>query len=42
VNAGQPDLRKLNGKTFSETDDKELEVLNTEWKKGQIKGRPCD
>ena len=33
VNAGQPDLNKLNGKTFSDEDLKEFEELNRAWGK---------
>src|SRR6188768_3283902 len=39
VNAGQPDLKALTNKTFSEDDQKEFEELNNAWKKGTIKGR---
>ncbi len=39
VNAGQPDLKKLSNKEFSETDLKEFEKLNNSWKNTSIKGR---
>jgi hypothetical protein len=42
VNAGQPALEHLSNTGFSETDLKEFEQLNTEWKKGNIKDRSCD
>ncbi|MEO5683505.1 MAG: zinc dependent phospholipase C family protein [Chitinophagaceae bacterium] len=34
VNAGQPDLRTLTGKSFSEADIKAFENLDLQWKKG--------
>lgn len=39
VDAGQPDLKTLTNKTFSEEDQKELDAINREWKRGVIKGR---
>jgi len=39
VNAGQPDLKNLNNKTFSEEDLKEFEGLNAAWKNSFSKGR---
>ncbi len=42
VNAGQPDLRGLSGKSFSEADIKEFEILNDAWSKGKVKGREHD
>jgi hypothetical protein len=39
VNAGQPDLTKLDNKEFSADDLKEFENLNNSWKSGSIKGR---
>ncbi len=39
VNAGQPDLRGLAGRTFSEADLKEFDALNDAWTKGKVKGR---
>ena len=39
VNAGQPDLKKLNNVAFTEADIKEFEALNSDWKNGQAKGR---
>jgi len=35
VNAGQPDLKDLAGKTFTEADIKEFEELDLQWKKAQ-------
>jgi len=32
VNAGQPDLKGLSKKSFTETDNKEFEILNENWK----------
>ncbi|HMC84426.1 MAG TPA: hypothetical protein VKI61_02835, partial [Chitinophagaceae bacterium] len=42
VNAGQPDLKNLSGKTFSEEDRKEFENLDLQWKTGTIKGNACE
>lgn len=42
VNAGQPDLKQLSNKNFSEADLKEFEILNRQWKKGQASDRNCD
>ena len=39
VNAGQPDLKALNRKTFNEDELKEFETLNMQWRNGKIKGR---
>lgn len=39
VNAGQPDLSKLTNTALSETDQKELEALNQQWRVGVIKGK---
>ncbi|HYE54786.1 MAG TPA: zinc dependent phospholipase C family protein [Chitinophagaceae bacterium] len=39
VNAGQPDLKTLRNTPFSETEAKEIELLNMEWRKGAIRGR---
>jgi len=33
INAGQPDLKNLSGREFSEEEMKEFENLNTQWKK---------
>jgi len=41
VDAGQPDLKNLAHKNFTETELKELEVLDMEWKKGNMKGFKC-
>ena len=42
VNAGQPDLKQLLNKNFSDEDRRELEELNAAWLKGQAKGKYCD
>jgi len=42
VNAGQPDLTPLAKQKFSETDMKEFEKLNEEWKNNKGKGREHD
>lgn len=42
VNAGQPDLKHLVNKSFSEAELKEFEALNEQWKKGQTPVRNCD
>lgn len=43
VNAGQPDLKKLNNTSFTETDLKEFENLNSSWKNSSVpKGRAHD
>lgn len=42
VDAGQPDLRQLSNKTFTEADLKEFEALNQAWKSGSMKGRHED
>lgn len=39
VNAGQPDLKTLSNKSFSEEDLKEFETLNMQWRNGKIRGR---
>ena len=39
VNAGQPELTRLNNKEFSADDLKEFENLNNAWKTGSLKGR---
>lgn len=39
VNAGQPDLKQLTNKSFSEDDLKEFETLNNSWRNSSIKGR---
>ena len=41
VDAGQPDLKIMSDKTFTETDLKEFDELNLQWKNGQIKGYDC-
>jgi hypothetical protein len=42
VNAGQPDLKYMNGQQFSAEDLKEFETLDKQWKDGKVKGRDCD
>lgn len=42
VNAGQPDLKQLSGKNFTQADLKEFEILNLQWKKGRPPARNCD
>lgn len=39
INAGQPDLNKLNNKEFTAEELKEFEELNNNWRKGKITGR---
>ena len=39
VNAGQPDLKNLSNKNFSEEELKEFDELNQQWKNSSIKGR---
>jgi hypothetical protein len=39
VNAGQPDLALLSGKSFSEEDLKGFEELNEKWRSDKIIGR---
>lgn len=42
VNAGQPDLKQLVNKSFSDDDRRDFEELNAAWLKGTIKGKDCD
>jgi hypothetical protein len=42
VDAGQPDLKKINNKTISAEDLKEYEKLEQDWNSGKVKGRICD
>jgi hypothetical protein len=42
VNAGQPDLKQLSNKAFTEADRKEFDLLNQQWKTGTPKGKQCD
>ncbi len=42
VNAGQPNLSKLQNQNISEADIKEMEELDLLWKQGKAKGRVCD
>lgn len=39
VNAGQPDLKKLNNREFTIEELKEFDALNNSWKNASIKGR---
>ncbi len=39
VNAGQPDLKNLSNKNFSEEDLKEFDELNQQWRNSSLKGR---
>lgn len=39
VNAGQPDLKTLNNKNFTDEDLKEFEILNMQWRNGKVQGR---
>ena len=39
VNAGQPDLKNLLHKDLNESEQKEFEDLNKQWRNGNIKGR---
>jgi hypothetical protein len=39
VNAGQPDLKTLANKDFTDEDLKEFEWMNVHWRLGGIKGR---
>jgi len=39
VDAGQPDLTMLSGKTFTEADLKNFDELNQAWRGGEMKGR---
>lgn len=42
VNAGQPDLKQLVNKSFSDDDHREFEELNVAWLKREVKGKDCD
>lgn len=42
VDAGQPDLKSLNNKSFTPEDLKEFEALSTGWKTGKALGKICD
>jgi hypothetical protein len=42
VNAGQPDLKQLVNKDFSDEDRREFDELNKAWLKGQAQGKDCD
>lgn len=39
INAGQPDLKNLNNREFTNEELKEFEALNNSWKNATIKGR---
>jgi len=39
VNAGQPDLKSLSGKSFTDADLAAFEDLDLQWKKGTIKDK---
>lgn len=39
INAGQPDLKRLNNREFTNEELKEFEALNNSWKNATIKGR---
>lgn len=41
VNAGQPDLRTLSNLPFTPGDEQEWEIMNQQWKDGNVKGRSC-
>lgn len=42
VNAGQPDLKNLSNKTFSELELSEFEKLNSYWKSARITDKSCE
>ncbi|MBO9199261.1 MULTISPECIES: zinc dependent phospholipase C family protein [Niastella] len=42
VNAGQPDLKQLSHKNFSEEDQREFDRLNQAWLQGKAIGKDCD
>ncbi|GAC1455374.1 MAG: hypothetical protein NVSMB7_17210 [Chitinophagaceae bacterium] len=42
VNAGQPDLKNLSGKTFTKEDNREFEDLDLQWKKVPDKDKDCE
>lgn len=42
VDAGQPSLKDLSNKTFSEAELVEFEKLNASWKHGHMKGKICE
>ncbi|OQP58475.1 zinc dependent phospholipase C family protein [Niastella populi] len=42
VNAGQPDLKQLINKNFSEQDRREFDKLNAAWLSRQANGKDCD
>jgi hypothetical protein len=42
VNAGQPQLDKLQQDSLSESDQIEFQRLNLEWKNGKVMGRDCN
>jgi hypothetical protein len=42
VNAGQPDLKNLSDKNFTEQDIAEFEMLDMQWKANTVKGKSCE
>lgn len=42
VDAGQPDLKKLGGIDLPDSDQIEMEKLDSSWRAGKLKGRSCD
>lgn len=42
ANAGQPDLKKMEGKPMTAEEELEFTELNLSWKDGKIKGKSCD
>ena len=42
VNAGQPNLKDLSGKTFTTEELQEFERLNESWKNNSVKGKSCE
>jgi hypothetical protein len=42
VDAGQPDLKKMESVLLSEKEKKEMEELNRLWREGNMRGRSCD
>jgi hypothetical protein len=42
VNAGQPDLKKMNNKVLSQENINEFKALNEQWRKDILRGKGCD
>lgn len=42
VNAGQPDLRQLDGGETTADEEREFEELNKKWREGRISGKSCE